>query len=332
MGLVLSGLMLPMAASAQEVIPAKRFVLSEDADLPGGDVATQFDTTLEACERACLAHQSCTHFTFNTRNGSCFLKADPGEEAFYQGALSGRLVANDAKVVANAPARKAELTFLSEDDFSRALTLAQGLANDHTSGQWSAEDHMASAQEMEAQGNALEAANYAGAAVNVTDKPELWVEYSRLSLQQAQANQGDTGQAQDRALLAAINAYLRSPNKALRHTSLVVMAQALEQIGRGSDMVKALRLAQDTQPRDDTAALLEDAAGKYGFRVLETDVQSDNARPRICVNLSENLVEAGLDYAPFVQLPEPGLTVQPGGWRQLCVEGAAWQTLSADLP
>ncbi|GGW33571.1 hypothetical protein GCM10011452_22630 [Gemmobacter lanyuensis] len=321
LGLVLSGLMLPMAASAQEVIPAKRFVLSEDADLPGGDVATQFDTTLEACERACLAHQSCTHFTFNTRNGSCFLKADPGEEAFYQGALSGRLVANDAKVVANAPARKAELTFLSEDDFSRALTLAQGLANDHTSGQWSAEDHMASAQEMEAQGNALEAANYAGAAVNVTDKPELWVEYSRLSLQQAQANQGDTGQAQDRALLAAINAYLRSPNKALRHTSLVVMAQALEQIGRGSDMVKALRLAQDTQPRDDTAALLEDAAGKYGFRVLETDVQSDNARPRICVNLSENLVEAGLDYAPFVQLPEPGLTVQPGGWRQLCVEG-----------
>ena len=37
--------------------------------------------------------------------------------------------------------------------------------------------------------------------------------------------------------------------------------------------------------------------------------------------MSEDLVASGLDYAPFVQLPEAGLTVQPGGWRQLCVDG-----------
>ena len=42
---------------------------------------------------------------------------------------------------------------------------------------------------------------------------------------------------------------------------------------------------------------------------------------------------SGVDYSTFVQLPEPGLTVENGGWRQLCVEGvAAWHALYRDLP
>mgnify|MGYP006193254919 CR=1 FL=1 len=97
----------------------------QDQDLPGGDFASSFDTTLEACARACLSEARCTHFTFNTRNGSCFAKADPGAEAFYQGALSGRAVANDAAVLAGAAARKAELTFLRDDEFATALQQAE---------------------------------------------------------------------------------------------------------------------------------------------------------------------------------------------------------------
>ncbi|MDQ1850037.1 MG2 domain-containing protein [Gemmobacter fulvus] len=320
-GLLVCAPALTGMAWAEEVIPAKRFVLSQDADLPGGDLSTQLDTTIDACERACMADQNCTHFTFNTRNGSCFPKADPGAEAFYQGAFSGRLVITDANVLAAAPERKAELAFLSDDDFAMALAQAKDLANQHTSGQWSEAEHLQSARDMEAQGDLLSASNFAGAAVNVEDSADAWTEYARLMLAAAEAQQGDQSDLRARALRAATNAYLRGANKALRHNALVQMAFALEQTGRGNDMVKALRLAQDLQPRDETAALLDDAAGKYGFRVLETDVQSDNARPRICVNLSENLVEAGLDYTPFVQLPEPGLSVAPGGWRQLCVEG-----------
>ncbi len=45
---------------AQDLVPAKRFVITQDADLPGGDLSTQLDTTIEACERACLADQRCT--------------------------------------------------------------------------------------------------------------------------------------------------------------------------------------------------------------------------------------------------------------------------------
>ncbi|MBD3788744.1 MAG: alpha-2-macroglobulin family protein, partial [Sphingomonadales bacterium] len=79
--------------------------------------------------------------------------------------------------------------------------------------------------------------------------------------------------------------------------------------------------AQAIQPRDDTATALDAAIAKYGFRIVETEVQSDSARPRICAVFSEDLVKAGVDYAPFVQLPEPGLTVDRASARQLCVEG-----------
>ena len=85
-----------------------------------------------------------------------------------------------------------------------------------------------------------------------------------------------------------------------------MMGQALESIDRGRDTVQALRLAQALQPRDDTALALDDAIGKYGFRITETTVQSDSARPRICATFSEDLVASGVDYSTFVQLPEPG--------------------------
>ena len=311
------------ALAQDALIPAKRFVLTQDADLSGGDLSTQLDTTLEACERACTADQRCTHFTFNTRNGSCFPKQDPDAEAFYQGALSGRLVLNDPAISAAATERRAELSFLSDSELGEALVQAQGLANRHTSGAWSDEEHLASAREREAAGDLAAASDFAGAAVNASDKAQVWGEYARLLFEAAGRDQNNAGEYRNRAILASINAYLRASNKAVRHNALVVLAQAMEGQGRGGDAVKALRLAQAQQPRDETASLLEDYAGKYGFRILETDVQSNNARPRICVNLSESLVESGLDYTPFVQLPEAGLTVQPGGWRQLCVDGVS---------
>ena len=315
------GLAVPISAAAQDLVPDRRFVLSSDTDLPGGDLSSVFDTTIEACERACLANARCTAFTFNSRNGSCFPKAEPGAQEFFQGAYSGRLVANDPGVIAQASARRAELGFLPDWDISAAYTQASDLANRHTSGQWSAEEHMRSAADSEASGDFVVASNFAGAAINVSDAPELWVEYARLLLAAGERDRNNQRSLRERAFNAATNAYLRAPGKAQRHNALVEMGQALEGLDRGRDTVQALRLAQNLQPRDDTARALEDAIGKYGFRITEHDVQSDSARPRVCATFSEDLVAAGADYATFVQLPEPGLTVVEGGWRQLCVEG-----------
>ena len=327
LGRVLSGVLvslilsLPGVALAQDIIPAKRLVLSENTDLPGGDISSIFDTTLEACERACLANKQCEAFTFNTRNGSCFPKSSLGEAKSFDGAFSGYVLTAEPGAEDRAKARRAELNFVMDWELSGITEQAAQLANNHTTNGYSAEEHLASAADAEANGDYSWAAAYTGAALNLTDSANDWAEYARLLLAAGQASGDQQRNFLDRAYYAAVNAYLRADNKPLQHTILLTMSDALERIDRGRDKVQALRLAQSLQPRVDTAAALDDAIGKYGFRIVENFVESDSARPRICVNFSEPLVKAGVDYANFVQLPDPGLTVTTDGWQQLCVEG-----------
>ncbi len=323
-GLVLAvGLVLAMVvpATAQDLIPDRRLIYSENADLPGGDIGTQRDVTIQACETACLVNGDCNALTFNTRYNACFLKKDPGAAGFYQGGYSARVVEAAPGAEDRAATRRGELTFLSDDDLARALLQARALGGLHISDSFSAEEHLSAAAAAEAGGNMTGAAAFTGAAVNLTDAGADWADYARRSLLAAGADPDNASTWRDRAVEGATNAYLRSDGAAARHNVLVILAQALEQVGRGRDTVQALRLAQDLQPRDDTALALETAIGKYGFRVTDNEVQSDLARPRLCANFSEVLRKGDFDYTPFVQVAEPGLTVVRSGDMQLCVEG-----------
>ncbi|MCU0900143.1 MAG: MG2 domain-containing protein, partial [Cypionkella sp.] len=313
----------PGFAQDQSIVPLKRMVMSQDIDLPGGDIAQLFDTTLEACEKACLSNAQCTAFTFNTRNGSCFPKANPGEGAFYQGAVSAQVLLAADGAAPRAGIRRGELGFLSDSDVEAARAQAEGLGRIYRTNGFAAEDHLTAAADAESRGDLASALGFTGAALAVLDTAETWLEFARLSLALAQ-NDGNAQQTlRERAFHASLNAYLRADPAPLRHSILVTMGEALEPLGRGRDTVAALRLAQDLQPRDDTAAALDTAIGKYGFRITEHQVQADSIRPRICANFSEDLVKSGVDYETFVQLPEPGLTVTSDGYRTLCVEGLA---------
>ena len=308
-------------AQAQDLIPERRFVVTQDQDLPGGDIASVFDTTIEACERACVTNARCTAYVYNTRNGSCFVKNGPGEGAFFAGAFSATVIEADQAVRAAAKERRGELAFLPDWDIQPAFDQAQGLGRQHTTGPWTAEEHLAAASEAEARGDWAGAAAYTGAALNLTDDAATWGEFARRQLQAGISDSNQSGYFFNQAFLSSINAYLRAESPALRHTILLTMGEVLERNGRGRDTVSALRLAQSLQERTDTAALLDDAIGKYGFRIAETQVQADLARPRICATFSEDLAVSGVDYSTFVQLPEAGMVVENGGWRQLCVSG-----------
>ncbi|MBP9183449.1 MAG: alpha-2-macroglobulin family protein [Fuscovulum sp.] len=311
----------PATTLAQELIPERRAIVTQDSDLPGGDIASIFDTTQDACERACVTNSRCEAYTFNSRNGSCFLKADPGDPAFFAGAQSAEIVAGDAALLAGAKALRAQLTFVPDWDVQSAFDMAQDLGRTHSTGAWTAEEHLAAAAENEAKGNWVMATAFTGAALNRDDSADLWLEYARRALGNAKATATDRNWYENRAFLATVNAWLRSGQPAQRHNILVLMGEALERLGRGRDTVQALRLAQALQPREDTAALLDDAIGKYGFRVAENTVEADLARPRICAAFTEDLVPSGVDYSTFVQLPSPGLTVEASGSRSLCVVG-----------
>jgi len=316
-------LALPGLAAAQDLIPGKRTVVTQDADLPGGDISSIFDTSHEACERACLANTRCDAYTYNGRNGSCFLKSGPGEPAFYQGAMSGHVVPGDAALITGAPALRADLGFVFDYEMTNAYDMAATMGRTHTTGQWTAEEHMQAAAENEAQANWVMATAFTGAALNITDGADLWLEYARRAFEASKQDGNDRYWYENRAFLATVNAYIRAASPALRHTILVQMAEVQERMGRGRDMVQALRLAQSLQNRADTAALLDDAIGKYGFRITDNIVEADLARPRICATFSEPLVSAGVDYSTFVQVPEAGMAVEIAGSQQLCVTGIA---------
>ena len=311
---------------ADDLVPAKRFVLSENTDLPGGDLSSIFDTTMEACEAACLTTKACEAMTFNTKNGSCFLKKGAGPAQSFAGAYSGQVIKAAKGAEALAQTRRAELMFLPDWEVSPATDLAKNLANLHITDDYTAADHLASAKDAESTHDFAGAYKFVGAALNLADTADNWLEYSRLLLLAAANDQSNAANLRDSAFRATINAYLRADNKGLQHSILVQMGQALESIDRGRDTVQAYRLAQQIQPRDDTAALLDSAAGKYGFRITDNAVQTDSARPRVCVNFSDALVASGVDYTSFVKLPDAGLSVSMAGSQQLCVEGISFGT------
>ncbi len=122
----------------------------------------------------------------------------------------------------------------------------------------------------------------------------------------------------------------------MRAEALNLVASALELGNRGRDMIPALRLALQATPREDLQVALDEAIGKYGFRVVENRSDNDAAAPRICAEFSERLVQAGLDYEPFVRVEGRGLVVQVDD-SQLCIDGVEHGqrytvTLRAGLP
>jgi alpha-2-macroglobulin len=305
---------------AQDVVPLSHVAISRDVDFPGADLGTYFDTTLDACEAACLSNDQCVAFTFNQKSNACFPKAAVDVVQPYQGAISGRVIATDPQVLAFAPTRAAELSFLDSFMLDQARELAVQIGRYHSSDEYKPAELIGFAEEQRQANDSMMALKYYGAAIALTDRADLWFEYGKLGLTAISANSDEFNQAWQRALPALINAYLRAGDPVTQADVLYEMAFALETQGYGRLMIPTLRLAQDKEPRRDVEAALERAIGLYGFRVADSQVDSDSATPRICVNFNESLAQAGVDYAPFVQLPDIDFTVEVSD-RQLCMDG-----------
>lgn len=308
-------------AQAQDVVPEKRFVVTRDMDFAGSDLQSLFDTTLEACQRSCLSQRECRAFTFNTRNNSCFPKSGVTGQTPYDGAISATLVDADPAVLTRAKERFADLTFLTPSDFSQARKEAEALGTRHAGGQWTAQALMDAASKSRSEGNMVDAIHWTGAAIAQSDDAGQWLQYAEWSTEYARnASGADINKYRTRAWTAAINGYLRSTNPAQQITALVDLAQALEQVDRGRDMIPALRKAESLGNRAEVSQMLDNAIAKYGFRIVEHTVEADSADPRICVEFNEPLIRVGQDYAPYVKLADPKLAVTSDDTR-ICVSG-----------
>ncbi|MDU8910745.1 alpha-2-macroglobulin family protein [Aestuariicoccus sp. MJ-SS9] len=318
---LLSLLLSALPAIAQDPVPDRRLIVTRDVDFYGADLQALFDTDLQSCQTVCLANPACRAFTFNSRSNACFPKSDITDRQPYEGAVSAQVVQTAPSVLAAARDRAAELGFLRGGDLNAALKQTRELAVRHGGGEWSVQALLDAALDSQRQNNLRDAVHWTGAATAQSDDSDHWLQYARLSLDHAQALRGnDQRSYHGRALSAAVNAYLRAGSAPQRVTILLTLSEALEQNGRGRDMIPALRLAETLGPRADVTAALDDAIGKYGFRITGHEVTSDSADPRICAEFSDPLIRAGQDYTPFVRLPDPRLAVEADDTR-ICVSG-----------
>lgn len=307
--------------AAQSAVPEHRYLYSRDTDFFGADLTNLFDTTQEACARACSAQSECVAFTFNQRNNACFPKSAITERQAYESALSARKVETDPGVRAAAEERQADLSFLSQGDLNAARGLVVQNVRRYSFADETTDDLIAALSQAEQAGNTRAALRWAGKAVALSDRGDLWTTYARLALKQSANGESEERRRYRReALQAAINGYFRSAAAGERVEALRIMAGALEANRRGRDMIPTLRLALGIAPRDDLETALDDAIGKYGFRIIEHRVDNDAAAPRICAEFSEKLVQAGVDYEPFVRVEGRGLVVEADE-RQLCIDG-----------
>ncbi|PUB17437.1 alpha-2-macroglobulin family protein [Yoonia sediminilitoris] len=278
---------------ADDPVAPSRTVYLRNIDLAGTDLAQIFDTTFEACQAACLNNSSCEAFTFNQRSNACFPKKDITGTSEFAGALSGYVVATDPRVLAGAKARADELAFLGASDLASADSLFR-LSNQPPR-------------------NIRPRQNAALVQAQRSDLSVDWLAFARTA---------DVADTPIRGLVmpALVRAYLTSLDGVTRRNAVLAIANRLEDQGRGRSTIDALRLAQALDFTPQTQDALDKAIAKYGFRVVDTTVESDSASPRICAIFSEDLIQAGTDYAPFVQLPDPQLVVETRDNR-LCVVG-----------
>lgn len=324
-------------ALGQNAVPEHRYLFARDIDFYGADLTNLFDTTQHACERACSAQEACVAFTFNTRSNACFPKSGVTERKPYEGAMSARKVATDRQTLAAQGARAAQLGFLSSTDLSRARDFVSTNARRFTFGDETLDSMTQAMAAAERSGNTRVALSWAGKAVALSDRADLWTRYGELALRRAEnVERADRRRLNAEATRAAINGFLRGPTDVVQANALGVLARALEANRRGRDMVPALRLATSLSGREDLEAALDTAIGKYGFRVVEHRIDNNSAAPRICAEFSEKLVQAGVDYEPFVRVEGRGLVVQAEDG-QLCIDGVEHGkrydvTLRAGLP
>ena len=306
---------LPTALTAQDAVPKHRFVHAKDFDFAGTDLGNLFDTSEASCVRACLAQDNCVAFTYNSYSNACFPKSGVSSGEPYDGARSGIKITTPPDVLQRAAQRQVAIPFMSASDAKAAADFTQEIAaRTAVSGAKLTELIVAmKSGEIWSPSDA--------STLGLSDRADLWTQRAEDLLRTAKSPDGRRArEARRDALSAAYNGYLRAPDDAQQADALNILAKVLEENRRGRDMVPALRLASTLSNRGDIAAALDDAVGKYGFRITEHRVDSDAAAPRICAEFSEDLVPVGLDYEPFVQLSDTTLTVQPDA-RQICIDG-----------
>ncbi|KKC40976.1 hypothetical protein WH87_02150 [Devosia epidermidihirudinis] len=299
--------------------------LIESADLPGFDYSILKDTTLDACQSACVDDKICNAFTFNGKSNWCFLKSGSAEIVQFAGATSGKV---DRSGVDLENERLAELPFPGQSIVDAAKRLATELP------QTDAPPPKTSYADLVAQGEEYAATDYAVGAISAfrqalginPNDPVVWQALADAALTQARAvagqSEGDNSyDLAQTASSAAMNAFIRTVDAEPRAKALQALAEAIEYRDMWREAIATYRVALALSPNKRLSAHLDDVIAQHGFRIVSHDVDAEAASPRICVSFSDPLPAASTDLSGYVVVANAPQIAVETEQSQICIEG-----------
>ena len=292
----------------------RRIETTVDGDYTGFDLRTVKNISQAQCETACIGDNQCRAFTYNVKAKWCFLKSDHGQLNTFAGAVAGKIVEVAAQPDIGAPPR---LTFLSDEVLQQAREQKDGLTLGDNQQGYGIENLKTVAQSELLSGRVDTAIyNYKGALSLTPDDGDLWIALAR-----AAGIAKNNGSADSEGTLAAINGYLMSRTTQARADALSVLGAALAKQQNYRQALTAYKQSLALVAARTVQAAYNDLRERQGFRVTGNTVDADSANPRACVQFSEPLVKAGVDYAPFVTLDGQAPKAMEAKDNQICVEG-----------
>ncbi len=322
--------MLAGPAAAQETATDRRIVAIPDSDFFGGDYDILRETTLDACQAACLDDGRCVAFTFNTQSGWCFLKETAGERRPAAGAVSGRIVT--ASDVDTAATRRAELGFLPADLLDDADRVALAIA-----GRVPDTDDAA---ELARQGrSAYDGGRFEDATESFRDALTLEPGgFHRWQDLLAAALRIETDDWQKREDLlrdnqaVAVATYLRATTEAERADALAWIGGALEDARQWKPAILSYRASLALRETPSLRATYDRLVADFGFKLVDHRIDADVAAPRICLIYSDDLGVAGEAAGDYVRVTGEAagdyvrvtggarLAIAASG-REICIDG-----------
>ena len=303
---------LPFASLA--LAAERRVETRPDMDYLGFDLRTVKDVSQAQCEAACIDDNACKALTYNVKARWCFLKSDYGQLNPFVGAVAGKITEAAAKADIGAPPK---LIFLSADLQQQAREQKDGLELGDNQQGYGVDNLKAIAQRELLNGNVETAIyNLKGALSLTPNDGALWIELARAAM-----TSKDNSSADAQATLAAINGYQLSRTARSRAEALAVLGSALSKQQSYRSALNAYKASLALVDASTVQAAYNDLRERQGFRVVGNSVDADIANPRACIQFSEPLVKAGVDYAPFVLLDGRTPKAMEAKDNQVCVEG-----------
>src|SRR5215475_7714000 len=147
-----------------------------------------------------------------------------------------------------------------------------------------------------------------------------WLRVARTIFQIKTSNSSEQTFFLERASTAAYIAYQRAGSPQDEADALAMLGRAMSVRKLWRPALDAMRMSLDLREVADVRGQYEKLRDEHGFRLMDYNVDSDSASPRVCFQFSEELAKR-TDFTPYVALAgadKPALSAEE---KQLCVDG-----------